>query len=157
LRKVMVGGNHFGLLRIIQSWISKLLRDPCPYQTNLGGLYQVGILYLFAGSVKQSDAAWTTNLLQFGQIALVPWSQQPPPPPLPLSPLPPPLPLPPPPPPPPFPLAIAARRAEFCFMMRSNCLCWASSSMHSRSNGSGLSGVGVVPLQHTPVLPQVIP
>ncbi len=141
----MVGGKCFCLLHVIQSLIYKLSRDPCPCQSNLGGLYQVGILSLFAGSVKQLTTAWTTNLLQFGKISLVAWSRHL----LPLPPLPPPPPpsLPPPltPLPPPFPLAMAARRVEFCFMMRSNFLRWASSSMGSRSAGSGLSGVGMRP------------
>jgi hypothetical protein len=138
LRKVMFGGKCFGLLPIIQLSISKLSRDPCPCQSDLGGLYKVGILSLFAGSVKQSAATWTTNLLQFGHITLVPQSWRLlPPPSLPSSPLPPP-----PPPPLPFPLAIAVRRAEFCFMMRSNCFYWVSSSVCSRSTGSGLSRVG---------------
>ncbi len=149
MHKVMVGGESFCLLRVIQSLMSKLSRDPCPCQSDLGGLYQVGILSLFAGSVKQLAAAWTTNLLQFGRIPLVAWSRR-------LLPLPPPPCLPPPPPPlppppltpipPPFPLTTAARRVEFCWMMRSNCLSWASSSMHSRFAGSGLSGVGARPL-----------
>ncbi len=138
----MVGGKHFGLLCVIKSLILKLSRDLCPCQSNMGGLYQVGTLSLFAGSMKQLDAAWTTNMLQFGKIALVPWSWglllPPPPPPPPL----PPLLQPPPPPPLLFPLAMATRRAEFCFVMRSTCLHWASSSMHSRSAGCGFSRVG---------------
>jgi hypothetical protein len=64
LGKVMVGGKLFGLLRVIQSLISKLSRDPCPCQSNLWGVYQVVILSLFAGSVKRLAAAWTTNLVR---------------------------------------------------------------------------------------------
>jgi hypothetical protein len=148
LRKEMVGGKHFGLLRLIQSSTLILLRDPCPCQSILGGLYQDGILSMFAGSVNQLAAAWTTILLQLEHIASVPRARRLLPPPT--QPPPPPLPLPPPPLPPPpslpFPLAIATRRAEFCFMMRSNCLRWASSSVRSRATGSGLSGVGVCSL-----------
>ncbi len=134
----MVVGKRFDLLRLIQTLRAPILsRDPCPCQSILEGWYQDGILFLFAGSVKQLAAAWMTILLQFGHIALVPWSRQllpplsPPMTPLPLL-----LPL-------PFPLAIAARRAEFFFMMSSICLRWASSSVRSRAAGSGLSRVGV--------------
>jgi hypothetical protein len=134
----MVGGKPFGLLCLIHSSISILSRDPCPCQSGLGGLYQVGILSLFAGRVKQLAAAWTTILLQFGHIAFVPQPRHL------LLLLPPPLPPPPPPLPPPlFPLAIATRRAEFCFMMRSSCICWMLSSVGKRAAGSGLSRVGV--------------
>jgi hypothetical protein len=138
----MVVGERVGLACLIQSSTLILSRDPCPCQSVLGGLYQDEILSLFAGSVKQLAAAWTTILLQFGNIALVPRSQclLPPPPPLPPLPPPPPPPLH---PPPLFLLAIATRGVEFCFMMRLNCLHWALSSMRSRAAGSGLSRVGV--------------